>query len=134
MSWYLLCELENLAFWFGDSVYSLHEPVLIVVSLCVSTLTTILFCFPPPLSLATLSGKWSNGSITLGSAQGFCHKRGTAYASGASDRVVTALDATPAPRCNSIEIPQALPCCLDGFLRNVLESLKKGTFGANRIN
>lgn len=53
-----------------------------------------------PLSLPSLSGKWRSGSITSGSAQVFCHKSGTACASNASDRVVTALDATPAPRCN----------------------------------
>lgn len=63
------------------------------------TLPPILFCFLP-LSLPSLSGKWRSGSITSGSAQVFCHKSGTACASNASDRVVTALDATPAPRCN----------------------------------
>lgn len=54
-----------------------------------------------PPSLPSLSGKWRSGSITSGSARVFCHKSGTACASNASDRVVTALDATPAPRCNN---------------------------------
>lgn len=31
----------------------------------------------------------------------------------------------------SIEIPGVVPCCLDDFLRNILESLKKGNFRAN---
>lgn len=34
----------------------------------------------------------------------------------------------------SVEIPGAVPCCQDDIPRNVLESLKKGNFRANRIN
>lgn len=65
---------------------------------------------------------------------GFLPQSGTACVSNASDRVVTALDATPAPRCNieHWDSRGAVPCCLDDFLRNVLESLKKGNFRANR--
>lgn len=65
---------------------------------------------------------------------GFLPQSGTACASNASDRVVTALDATPAPRCNieHWDSRGAVPCCLDDFLWNLLESLKKGNFRANR--
>lgn len=85
--------------WVLGSYLFSHAPVPIIVCLWVFTLPPILFCFLP-LSLPSLSGKWRSGSITSGSAQVFCHKSGTACASNASDRVVTALDATPAPRCN----------------------------------
>lgn len=65
---------------------------------------------------------------------GFLPQSGTACASNTSDRVVTALDATPVPRCNieHWDSRGAVPCCLDDFLRNVLESLKKGNFSANK--
>lgn len=51
-----------------------------------------------PLSLPPFQEK--GGSITSGSAQVFCHESGTCCSFNDSDRVLTALDATSAPRYN----------------------------------
>ena len=116
----------------GSFIYSfMHQ---FIVCLWVFTLPPILFCFLP-LSLPSLSGKWRSGSITSGSVQVFCHRVAQPVP------LMLLIESwqlwmlhLPQDVMLSIEIPGAVPCCLDDFLRNVLESLKKGDFWANRIN